>query len=256
VSNSNYRSASAAAAAALLATAFLAAPASATQAIKSNVSTDIDHADFWVTPQPVRNLFADSIFNRAPPNGGQGSASSHSTISAQFDSPDSGTVIALGSLRMRETDPIDPDYNIGYSSGFEYQFVADADGLLSFDLRAGFSGVAADVGRWHIFATDLVDRSNLVNVVVDGYDDGAQSLERTGSLRLFAGHRYDFFLTNGGFTLGHDLPGLAEAREGGAMTWSITAGGAGVPEPAAWGLMLSGFAVVGGALRARRAIHA
>lgn len=255
MSNSNYRPASAAVAV-LLAMAFQATPASATLAIKSNVSTDIDHVDFWVSPQPPRNLFADSIFNRAPPNGGQGSASSHSTVSARFDSPDSGTVSALGSLRMRETDPVDPDYNIGYSSSFEYEFVADADGLLSFDLRAGFSGVAADVGRWHIFATDLVDRSNLVNVVVDGYDDGAQSLERAGSLRLFAGHRYDFFLFNSGFTLGHDQPGLAEAREAGAMTWSITSGGGGVPEPATWGLMLSGFAVLGGALRARRSLRA
>lgn len=77
------------------------------------------------------------------------SAESHVFIDAHWNSADSGTVdFADNGITITQGPRIDDDGFPDYSASWEYRFVADADGVLDFDLQAAFTGNQSDIGTW------------------------------------------------------------------------------------------------------------
>ena len=101
------------------------------------------------------------------------------------------------------------------------------------------SGVGAIGQKFVGWGTGFIDFD------LDGWEDifianGHAIRYPTGATRLFLG----------------TVDGFQWSNNTGAYTVTITSNGAGVPEPAAWALMSSGFGLAGATLRRRRALAA
>ena len=237
--------------------AIAAGPASATQAINGEIHSGSGFfsanaaSDQWTAPGEIRDLSAQSAFQTDPAHVIPFTQSNDS-IQAFWNSADSGRVLTNGNLFDHQDSRVDDSVVGAFGSTFEYDFVADSDGELDFTLQTFFSGREPDVGNWLVGAVDQFHPENIVLVTIDGYGS-ANTLQRTGSLALTAGHSYVFVLRNSGSTFGNgQVPGFSDAHESGILNWSITSNAVGVPEPAAWIVMLLGFGLTGALLRARR----
>ncbi|WP_293906408.1 PEPxxWA-CTERM sorting domain-containing protein [Phenylobacterium sp.] len=247
-------------AAALLAATLQAAPASATQVILGRMEATAFGAgvaidpqiDTWSGPAEFRDLSPPASVYHSP-GAGTPNAESHTAINAHWDSANAGSVnFTDDGVTVSRGDRIDNTILAGYSANWEYRFVADEDGVLDFALQAAFTGNQADIGSWRLAAADLTDITRVVDLTADGYAFGSTSLRLAGSLRLTAGHPYEFILANSGDSRNLEVPGFLQGNEAGTMAWSITPDAAAVPEPGAWALMIGGFASAGSVLRARR----
>ena len=244
--------------AAITAAVLLTGAAHATQALAGSVEADpqakaqpfMPQISEWTGPTNLRDLVA-SNFAFAASSDDHAFLSAHSALNAHWASANAGQVnITNDGLIVSQPGRISGDIDGGYRARWGYRFLADQAGILNFGLSASLVGSDSDIGQWQIAAIDLQDPENFVLRTAEGFD-GKETLERTGSLRLIAGHTYDFFMKDAGAKSLHDFPGLIEGNETGAMTWSITpdAPAGGVPEPTAWVLMLLGFATLGAVIR-------
>lgn len=117
---------------------------------------------------------------------------------------------------------------------------------LSFDLTGYNAGTAVISGS---FGGD-----NLARIFLNGTDTG-NATSNFGSLTSFTlGSGFVSGINNFDVEL-QDFGAPAAFRiDGLAGTADLSAGGGGVPEPATWALMISGFGMAGTALRRRRAV--
>lgn len=249
--------------AAMLLTASLqAAPASATQVDSGRLEANAAGAGVFTRPDTVqwkgpaefkKDLEAHAIYNSPPVDTPGANAESHAFLSAHWESFDRGVVdFANDGITVNQGARIDDGILAIYSASWEYRFIADADGVLNFDLNAAFTGVQDDIGFWRVGAVDVLDQTKGVVLTADGYAFGHNSLELTGSLRLTAGHLYQFALGNSGDSRNFEIPGPLQGNEVGRLTWSITSDAEPVPEPASWALLMVGFGAAGSLLRTRR----
>ncbi len=208
-------------------------------------------------PNGVQNAFQS--WNTTPPPGGSLTASGSferggvritSTSTATW-APDlqSGTVEFNGLMTITDTDGLSLLAQFSQDDIMQDGFTATADGQfnLNYDITGqhDFSGH----GQWDLVATDLTDDTIHSYRLGDSFTDTINETSGLQSVALTAGHIYFFQLQDAEtFTVSHNSLGDTSN-----FSWTIDSNApAGVPEPAAWALMILGFGGIGTVLRRRR----
>jgi len=154
------------------------------------------------------------------------------------------------------------DHSIRDNAAFDYTFKATGtDNQLSVDysiLLGGDNGpTAPGMGNWQIVVDEILDggRSNNVGFL---QINGAAT-DQLFTTALQSGHTYELrFLDDEGIVIPDTAFHSIDSSDTATFNWNINADGTGgggtgaVPEPASWALMLGGFGMVGGTLRASR----
>lgn len=133
---------------------------------------------------------------------------------------------------------IDPDY----ATGYDYEILSGANLITS----AIFPVLAGDPDGYEIYRLGDISAAGLLGTVLGGESFSFGSGVTGFSLRGIA--------PGAGVEVGDPdgfVTGLAFAN-GNAISLSQSAIAAAVPEPATWGMLVLGFAAVGGALRTKR----
>lgn len=253
-----------AAACALGALLFAAAPASAATAVSGSVTqtATAGFADGHTQTLTQTDSWSGGAFRdlttHVQPSGSSngGLASANAQIEAHWDSADSGTInfrdhtYQSSGLNPGTPDEIfrldttqdAPDWSYDFTTtadgtftfGFDLHSVAtDATGLGGFDLVFGFGPSSQEVIRLHD-----------VNLTSDNFDVSGQL-----SRQLLAGQTYHVALiSNDRLTVVNPTVSRNSTLFA-DFTWSIAADG--VPEPSTWALSILGFGLAGAVLRRR-----
>jgi hypothetical protein len=185
-------------------------------------------------------LSADAI---ATYDTGSASLSSHGGVTAGWISASAGTVF-MRDFGWDSTPGISGGASVNSGGpNWSYTFTPSADAVYTMNYTvAGFGNT---FGLWGFFnAVDGVGDYS----TIDAFNPNSSG---TFTKALTGGTTYSVQLynnANAGFG-----PDTFSAMDG-AFAWSIT--GAGVPEPASWAMLIAGFGMVGGTLRARRRVVA
>ncbi len=248
-------------AAALVAGLIQVAPARATQVVSGRMEADAfgpgqtigPRIVGWTGPAQFGNLSTNSVYFQRSPSG-VGYAYADAYIDAEWQSPDSGTVnfTSDGMIISQPDGQVLDDIQAQFDANWDYRFIADRAGTLTFDVNTQLSGDGGNIGFWQVVAIDQTDQSQFVLRTADGYAFGTHTIELTGTLPLVAGDEYEFALGNSGDSRWDDAPGFIYGTEGGSMTWSITPNASPVPEPHPWAFVLAGLALAGAGLRRTR----
>jgi hypothetical protein len=176
-----------------------------------------------------------------------------------------GTVVAWINLASLPSDAGRFFYVAGESQGGDdLDLQVETDNKLRFYTNSGGSVAAttafdaSDVGQW-VFVAATYSNSGTTDVYIDGVLSNAggagghnanQADFNVGESTVFTNREFDGSI--GGVALfdtqlsAGQVAGLFDAAEG------VSTGVGGVPEPAAWSLMLLGFGGLGAQLRAKR----
>jgi hypothetical protein len=196
----------------------------------------------------------------ATARGGADRVFTRGKMAAHWDSADAGSVTVLDhGWDIAAADPaiifISPllDSRPDGDPDWSYTFTATERGAFSLDFDLFGVGDIRDLGKWRFGFADLGGGAEATDIA-GGFSDGS---ELSGALtrRLASGHTYTVSLRNlEGFSASGPVSSFAESsgHEHGAFNWAIT-GGAAVPEPAAWAMMIAGFGLAGATLRRRNA---
>ncbi len=228
-----------------------AAPALATTSLSGSVAVDANatlgdmtdaHTDGIGVGAPISVTLGASTKASASDAGATSTA--FTDITANWASADSGSVDLDWGWNINADgygDTTSAFTNQSYPSNWQYTFIASGDGT--------FSGTYAVVGSGYTFGLQPLYTTIDWTSGSLGGDVNDPTGSGTFSVALLAGHTYTMSVANFG-NLGNSSGFVANGSVDSNFQWHIYY--AAVPEPASWAMMLGGFGLVGGAMRARR----
>ena len=214
--------------------------------------------DSWIGARRELSVAADALAR-----GGLDSVETRGAIDAVWASADAGTVNLSGfGWTVNADDPdihaLAGDQSSDGTTNWTYQFTATANGTFSLTAIDSAEGVTrAGLGDWRIAMSERGGPTARADIL-SGFGTGAQDDTINGafSQALIAGHTYTVSLSNlDGFSTVGNTTGAGENNsENMLINWRISSDevAGGVPEPASWALMITGFGLAGASLRARR----
>jgi MYXO-CTERM domain-containing protein len=222
----------------------------------SPFDTDTAQAAWTTVPQTL------SVTAAAQGSGRGGLVDARSTVTAVWDSANSGTIDFENhgwSATASNPGPGDQFFSIETSAeapDWTYAFTATEDGR--FDFGFHLRSVATDAFGLGVWDLVFSSNSNAAEVIPFHGLGGSGNFDDTGSLSrdLAAGQNYRVSLvsherlTATGDTQGRNVTEFAN------FNWAISGTDSAVPEPSAWALGLLGAGLAGAALRRRRDLAA
>lgn len=171
-----------------------------------------------------------------------GSITAQGEVYADWHTADSGVVMARNFGWQFSGGAVGQAVIAGGTNWY-YQFYTPGAAVL--DWNYNVIGYYDNFGLWGF---QLYLDGNPLGATMDPY---SPTTSGTLTASLAGGQQHNLMLVNGGnIEAGGDVFGFME----GDFLWTIT--GATVPEPASWAMLITGFGMVGGTLRARRRVVA
>lgn len=132
-----------------------------------------------------------------------------------------------------------------YLNAWNYTFTSSMSGqfLIDYDFSRSDDGCQCGLAGWDLLV-DGVATTRLLS---------GMSQKGSYSLALNSGQTYTIGLQNTDYII--TLRRLTSRLDDGSFNWRIVDNATGVPEPANWVLMVSGFGIAGGMLRRRRNVQ-
>ena len=232
---------------------FVASPALATTSISGDVSAGVRSVLGSVTATDSHTVNATapssvtiSTAAKATASDAGATNSTFANVSATWASVNAGDLTmswgwdvaagGYGSSTIAET-------NLSYPINWQYTFLASGNGVFSGTYSV--VGTGDKFGLQPLYTTNDFTAGTLGGTVFDPTGSG------TFSIALIAGHTYKMSLAEFG-NLSNSVGFVAKGSADALVDWKITYAGGGVPEPASWALMITGFGLMGATLRRRR----
>jgi hypothetical protein len=212
--------------------------------IASTVTAQDTPSDTWTTTPRTMGVLARAV--ASGPSGGTVTTFGGTTGSWATDglSGAIGTNAGWSFAAQPGEDGVGANFGDGLS--WSYDFTLDRAATLSFNYAITADGATFGLQSWNFVINGAMTSLASGNAVTDPRGTGlltfALAANTPYSLRL---------TTNGNVSSGNPLNNYS-GRQDGDFRFAI--GGARVPEPASWALMIAGIGVVGGALRRRSAL--